>query len=509
MRAVRHAPGLLPLRWYDSWRERTTPNAIVAADLNLFHWVARKHWPIGDRLLPGLSRAANNSFLWKAIAIAIGLAGGRFDRRAALRGMVSIALASALTNIPGKLISRRTRPDLEVVPVVRRLARLPSSTSFPSGHAASAFAFATGAAIERPVLAPILFPLAAVVAYSRVYTGVHYPSDVVAGAALGAGFAAATRRWWPVASDEPAEAGANTTRLEDRPGSSGQGLVVIVNPNAGGALDSEPAELIADGLPEAEIIEPDEAEDLGEILEKAAAGSAVLGIAGGDGSVNAAAAVAHRYGEPLVIFPAGTLNHFARDLGLEDFDDTIQAVKQGHTVAVDMAMIDGQGFVNAASFGSYVDLVDARERLEKRIGKWPAVLFASIVLMWRGRPVSVEIDGRRERVWMVFIGNCVYEPGGLAPHWRENLDDGQLDIRLVDGSRPFARLRLAWALLTGTLGRSPVYRTYQTSGPVRVRSLQGRPLRLARDGETFNASAEEFTIEKAAEPLIVFVPRAD
>ncbi len=508
LRAFRHAPVPGPLRWYAFWRERVTPEAFIAADLDLFHRVARRHSPMGDRLLPGLSKAANHSVLWAAIATGLGLAGGRFERRAALRGMVSILLASTVSNIPAKLISRRTRPNLELVPVIRRLARLPSSSSFPSGHSASAFAFATGAAIERPALAPILFPLAAAVAYSRVYTGVHYPSDVIAGAAIGAGLAVATRRWWPVAPDEPAQATGHATRLGDRPGGSGQGLVVIVNPNAGGTLGPAPAEAIADALPKAEIVESGEADDLVELLEKAAAGSTFLGIAGGDGSVNAAAEVAHRVGEPLVVFPAGTLNHFARDLGLRDIDDTVRAVRQGQTVAVDMAMIDGRGFVNTASFGSYVDLVDARERLETRIGKWPAVMIASIRVMKRGRPVNVEIDGRRTQVWMAFIGNCAYHPRGLTPSWRETLDDGQLDIRLVDGSQPFARLRLAWALLTGTLARSSVYRFYQTSGPVRVRSLQG-PLRLARDGETFDASAEEFTIEKTADPLVVFVPRGE
>ncbi len=64
---------------------------------------------------------------------------------------------------------------------------MPRSTSFPSGHSAAAFAFATGACEELPVLAPVLVPLAGAVAYSRVHTGVHYPSDVAAGAAIGIG----------------------------------------------------------------------------------------------------------------------------------------------------------------------------------------------------------------------------------------------------------------------------------------------------------------------------------
>lgn len=62
---------------------------------------------------------------------------------------------------------------------------MPRSSSFPSGHSASAFAFATGAAKAQPMLSVSLLVLAALVGYSRVHTGVHYPADVLAGAFIG------------------------------------------------------------------------------------------------------------------------------------------------------------------------------------------------------------------------------------------------------------------------------------------------------------------------------------
>jgi undecaprenyl-diphosphatase len=74
---------------------------------------------------------------------------------------------------------------------------MPRSTSFPSGHSAAAFAFATGACAELPVLAPVLAPLAGTVAYSRVHIGVHYPSDVAAGAAIGIGSGLLAKRLPP------------------------------------------------------------------------------------------------------------------------------------------------------------------------------------------------------------------------------------------------------------------------------------------------------------------------
>ena len=138
--------------------------------------------PVLDPLLVRLTRAANYSRLWLGIAALLALLGGARGRRAARRGVWSIALAATVANGPAKLLVRRRRPVRASLPA---LIRVPRSTSFPSGHSASAFAFATGVCSEIPALAPVLVPLAAAVAYSRVYTGVHYPSDVVVGAAIG------------------------------------------------------------------------------------------------------------------------------------------------------------------------------------------------------------------------------------------------------------------------------------------------------------------------------------
>jgi undecaprenyl-diphosphatase len=135
----------------------------------------------GDAALVALTRAANHSVLWMAVAAALALADGERGRRAAVRGLGAVALASAASNGPLKLAFRRPRP-------ARRppLIRQPRSSSFPSGHSASAFAFATAAAAELPAVAPLVVPLAAAVAYSRVRVGVHRPSEVLAGSAVGA-----------------------------------------------------------------------------------------------------------------------------------------------------------------------------------------------------------------------------------------------------------------------------------------------------------------------------------
>jgi membrane-associated phospholipid phosphatase len=132
------------------------------------------------------------SKLWLGIAATMAMIGSRTGRPAALTGVAARAINSAAVNLVAKLSIRRGRPDPAAagVPEARRV-EMPSSLSFPSGHAASGFAFAEAVADTMPGMARPLRLLAAVVAYSRVHTGVHYPSDVIAGSLIG--FAAHVR----------------------------------------------------------------------------------------------------------------------------------------------------------------------------------------------------------------------------------------------------------------------------------------------------------------------------
>jgi undecaprenyl-diphosphatase len=179
-------------------------------------------------------------------------------------------------------------------------------------------------------------------------------------------------------------------------------------------------------------------------------------------------------------------------------------VRAGHAAEIDVGRIAGRPFLNTASFGSYVELVDAREALEGRIGKWPALAVAAARVLRRGAPVEVEIDGVRHVLWLAFVGNCRYMPDGMAPTWRERLDDGQLDVRVVDAAHPFCRTRLVLAVMTGTLRRTRVFSTWRTTAMV-VASADG-PLRLARDGETFDGP-DQVEIRKDDDRLVVFTPR--
>lgn len=156
-------------------------------DRALYAAIARTSTPELDRAMRRISRAANYSRLSIASSVLLAAFGGRRGRSAAASGLAAVATTSAIVNLVVKPLADRRRPDRAVqeVPLARHV-RMPRSASFPSGHTAAAVAFASGAGRELPVVSVPLHVLAALVGYSRVHTGVHYPGDVVAGALLGA-----------------------------------------------------------------------------------------------------------------------------------------------------------------------------------------------------------------------------------------------------------------------------------------------------------------------------------
>jgi membrane-associated phospholipid phosphatase len=176
-----HAAEPEPAGW---WSE------VDRLDLAVYAAIAATSTPALDRAFRRISRAADHSKLWLASAALLAKFGGPDGRRAAVNGLASTALTSAIVNLAVKPVGGRRRPDRETydVPVARHVA-MPRSTSFPSGHAASAFAFTTGVSTALPAVGIPLSALASLVAYSRVHTGVHYPLDAVAGSVSGVSLA--------------------------------------------------------------------------------------------------------------------------------------------------------------------------------------------------------------------------------------------------------------------------------------------------------------------------------
>ncbi|CAN5192375.1 bifunctional phosphatase PAP2/diacylglycerol kinase family protein [soil metagenome] len=464
----------------------------------MYQWVQDRPASPADTGLRRLSRAANHGRLWFGIAALLGVRKGS-GRRAAARGVGSLAVSSALTNLIAKRVFDRVRPVGDGVPLIRRPKRAPITSSFPSGHSASAAAFATGVAMESPLLGAALAPLAAAVGYSRVHVGVHYPGDVAAGAALGAGVALATRHWWPVHPAVP----ARVRQCESAPAlPDGAGLVIAVNPSSG-AEDYDAVGEVTRLLPRAEVIELAEGDDIAALLHDAASRATALGIAGGDGSVATAASVALEHGLPLAVVPAGTLNHFARDVGVPTLEEAAAAITAGQAVAVDVAEVGDVPYLNTASIGGYPEMVARRERLEGRWGKWPALFLALSHVLRTQQPLTVDLNGRRTELWILFVGNCFYTPRGLSPAWRPQLEDGLLDVQYLRADKRFSRLRLLLTALAGVTDKSRMYRQLEVS-ELAVRSHSG-PLQVARDGE-LGESATSFVFRKKATRLVVYRP---
>ena len=169
---------------------RTWGEELNRLDVAAYAAIASTPTPALDVAFRQISRAANKSRLWLGCSALLAAFGGSRGRRAAENGLASIALTSAVVNLMLKPLGNRHRPDrlMYDVPVARQVT-MPQSTSWPSGHSASAFAFASGVGAAWPQVGiPVSF-LASLVAYSRVHSGVHYPSDTIAGTACGVALA--------------------------------------------------------------------------------------------------------------------------------------------------------------------------------------------------------------------------------------------------------------------------------------------------------------------------------
>ena len=266
--------------------------------------------------------------------------------------------------------------------------------------------------------------------------------------------------------------------------------VVLVNPAAGGGADGDRATRLEASFARAglsvrvQILDPVRIE--ATVASLLSEGFGTIVAAGGDGTVSAVAA--HVAGTParLGVIPLGTLNHFAKDLGLPlDLDDAVDVVAGGATRSVDVGSVNDRLFLNNAALGLYPDQVRMRQRLRGRWSKPVAALIASIAALRRVRSLwlTLEAGGARRRrlCAMAVVGNGVYGLEAGTPVARSRLDEGVLSLLLFSESR---RLGIVLGALRTLTGRASAVRSLEIERVTAVVVHVGRRrVPVALDGE--------------------------
>ena len=238
-------------------------------------------------------------------------------------------------------------------------------------------------------------------------------------------------------------------------------VFVCVNPHAGGRVDADVEQriraLFHDRHRDVELLAFDP--HGGALRQKISPGSTIV-AAGGDGTVSAVAALALETSSTLGVLPLGTLNHFAKDLGIPtDLEKAVDLVASAHTRTVDVGFVNDRLFVNNCSLGVYPTVVAAREQL-RRLGhrKWSAMLIAIARVLPRHHRLIVKLDADGEpAVWrtpFVLIANNAYETAGLGFGGRKSIQAGRLFAYVAPAIR--ARqlpVAAAKAIVAGALAR--------------------------------------------------------
>lgn len=290
---------------------------------------------------------------------------------------------------------------------------------------------------------------------------------------------------------------------------------VIINGSAGSGHDEDAARSLRDkfrqaGI-EAKIRLAKNGTEMTEAARAALASGARLVVAGGgDGTVNAVASVMAGTGVPLGVLPLGTLNHFAKDLGIPlALDDAVRTIAHGSFRQVDVGQVNDRIFLNNSSLGLYPDIVRHREDQQRHLGrsKWLAALRATIAALKRFPFLSVRLSVHGQslarRTPFVFVGNNEYIMSGLSIGARTRLDGGVLSLYVAQRPGRWGLLRFAMRALVGKLNEA---RDFDILLATEMRiGTRRRQIRVATDGEvTVMQTPLHYRIRPGA--LTVIVP---
>lgn len=211
----------------------------------------------------------------------------------------------------------------------------------------------------------------------------------------------------------------------------------------------------------------------------------IIVAAGGDGTVNAVANIAAATDTPMAVLPLGTLNHFAKDMGLPaDLDEAVAVIKTGKPVAIDYCTVNETVFVNNSSIGVYPRTVAKREKISGTLGKWPAAFVATVhaLLNLRILRLKLQYSGKRKTVKtpLIFIGNNKYDLDQVGLAERSNIDAGVLFLYVIRTKRLIGILQLVVSILVGK--RNSTKDLLATTKEIEIRSRK-KVLKISMDGE--------------------------
>ncbi len=293
--------------------------------------------------------------------------------------------------------------------------------------------------------------------------------------------------------------------------------VVILNASSGGGCNAEFADSLAAKFQSrglgVRVTLATSGEELIEAARRAVReGVKVIVAGGGDGTLNAVASTLSGTDVTFGILPLGTLNHFAKDLGIPlDLDEAIAVIVQGHSMRVDTGEINGRIFLNNSSLGLYPDTVRSRERQQRQLGrsKWVAFFWAAVAALRRypflDLTIYMDQQAHQRRTPFVFIGNNRYVMEGFNIGARERLDEGTLSLYVVQRTGRLGLLALALRALFGRLRQAKDFdMLYAKKIVIATRHKQ---IRVSTDGEVNRLDSPlHYRICPAA--LKVIVPKA-
>jgi diacylglycerol kinase family enzyme len=235
-------------------------------------------------------------------------------------------------------------------------------------------------------------------------------------------------------------------------------VAIILNPGSGSGSGDELAarliQLFASAGREATVLAAGPGRTVTDQARRAVdEGCRIAVAAGGDGTVNAVAGAVVGTDIPMGVLPIGTLNHFAKDLGIPlDPEQAVRLITQGVRRQVDVGEVNGAVFVNNSSIGVYPRIVALRSRWQATgHGKWIAALWATLTVLRRRPFMAVRIQTPEEtllrRTPFVFVGNNEYRMSGIDAGSRESLTGGRLALYMMHAERRRSLLLLGWRVV--------------------------------------------------------------